>query len=162
MVLGAIGWAVAAWAGEGPADVSVTRTLSASAEQIHAALDDWREWQALLPTDCASDWEIQDSSTGQGAQAEATYRFGPLKRRAYGAIQRDQLGVVFETEHLGRRGWFTQVTYAEGGEGRTDVTIRTPLSEPKWPFRKVFFSKVRPAWEGCYHRLLGNLERAVK
>jgi hypothetical protein len=160
--VGVIGWMTAAGAADGPADVAVSRALSASAEQVHAAVDDWRDWQAILPPDCAYEWALQEPSAGVGAQAEATYSFGPLKRRAYGAIQRDEPGLVFETEHLGKRGWFTQVTYADLGDGRTEVTLRTPLSEPKWPFRGVFFKKVKPAWEGCYQRALANLEQRLK
>ncbi|MEZ4238320.1 MAG: hypothetical protein R3F59_19640 [Myxococcota bacterium] len=153
--------ATAALAVDGPADVTVTRTFTASPEAIHAVLDDWHDWQAILPPDCATDWQIYEPSTGVGAQSEATYTFGPLRRHRYGAIQRDEPGVVFETEHLGNRGWFTQVQYHDLGDGRTEVTLRTPLSEPKWPFRGVFYKKVRPAWVGCYERAMTALDGRI-
>ena len=149
-----------AWDGQS-ADVVAKRTIAASPEAIHAALDDWNDWRAILPADCAEDWNIVSAGPGVGSQAEAFYAFGPRRGTKYGAIKADEPGRVLEIEQLGKRGWFTQVTYAAAGSDRTEVTLTTPLGHPKWPFAGVFFRKIKPAWEGCYARALEALEARV-
>ncbi len=151
------------WDGE-EADVLLRQVVPLSREEIQRTLGDWRGWERLMP--CASEWELQERTTGVGARARALYTFGPMRQRLVGVIREDVPGVVVKLETEGKRGWFTQVTFADppssGADApaaMTEVTLHTPLNAPKWPFTGVFFTKVRPAWQKCYADLLGQLGR---
>lgn len=146
------------WEGT-PADVEVTRTVPLSVEAVHEKLSRWSGWAAMLPEQCASEWEIYGDQQGVGAQATALYTIGPMRRRLVGVITQEVPGQSLTTELQGKKGWFTQVTYATVPEG-AQVTLRTPLSPPKWPITGLFFRKVKPAWEECYAQALDALGRA--
>ena len=154
--MGLIGTALAGkWDGA-TSDISVSKVIDATAEEIHAKLTDWQTWQDILPIDCAQEWEIHGDRKGLGARATATYTFGPMHRELEGVITKDEPGRVLETELAGRKGWFTQVKYA-AAEGGTLVTMGSPVTRPKWPITWVFFGKVRPAWSLCYEQALDKL-----
>jgi len=138
------------------ADVSVTRVIDAEPEAIHEELDDLAEWGARWPADCATQFEPGPQTTGPNASAEIRYTFKPMRRKLEMRVSRDEPGHVFEIEHPGKRGWFTQVTYRQV-EGGTEVTLLTPLEPPPWPLKPVFFNKVRPSMEDCYRRWLEAL-----
>jgi hypothetical protein len=144
------------WDGE-EADVLLRQVVPLSREEIQRTLGDWKGWERLLP--CSSEWELQERTTGVGARAKALYTIGPMRQRLVGVFRQDEPGVVLKLETEGKRGWFTQLTFADAPEGMTEVTLHTPLVAPKWPFTGVFFTKVRPAWEQCYNELLGSLAR---
>jgi hypothetical protein len=151
-------WAAAALAGKWdnqPADVVVTKVVPKPQAELQAALGDWKGWERVLP--CASEWVLQARTTGVDARAEALYRIGPLRRRLVGVIRKDTPGLVVELETEGKKGWFTQVTFGDAPAGSTEVTLRTPLTAPKWPVTGVFHQKVKPAWEACYAEALGRL-----
>lgn len=156
-------WAVVATALAGkwdaePADVEVSRMVRATPEAVHALLQDWRGFQAVMPEDCVTDWEF----AGGGAQrSRARYTYGPMKRRLIGRYTMNQPGHVLETELEGKKGWFLQVTYGEV-PGGTMVTWSTPLDAPrKWPIAGPFFNQVRPAWIDCYERALVALDERL-
>jgi hypothetical protein len=149
------------WDGANP-DVVVTQVVPASAEDIHPLFLDWKVWQDLLPIECASEWEILGDRTGIGARASALFTFGPMRRRLDGVITKDEPGRVVETELAGKKGWFTQVTYAPA-EGGTEVTLTSPVARPKWPVTGIYFGRVKPAWVGCYAQALSRLgDRVVR
>ncbi|MEN0065768.1 MAG: hypothetical protein AAGA48_26755 [Myxococcota bacterium] len=142
------------------ADVRMTKLLEAPPKEIHLQLDDLREWGALWPEDCATQFSYSAITTGEEALGAVRYTFGPLRRRLDMKISRDEPGHVFEIEHPGNRGWFTQITYRPVDDG-TEVAIFTPLNPPPWPFKSVFFKKVRPAMLDCHGRWLDALAAAV-
>jgi hypothetical protein len=154
-------WSVAALAGrwdDEPVDVVVTAIVPRPVEEIHDKLLSWAGWQSVLPETCAREWEIYGEQRGKGAQSTALYTIGPMRRRLTGIITQDRPGQLLETELQGKKGWFTQVTYAQA-EGGTAVTMRTPLERPRWPVTPIYFSRVKPAWEACYLDTLANLGR---
>jgi hypothetical protein len=147
----------AAWAGKwdgAPSDVEARQVIAAPTQEIHELLRDHRAWRELVPTDCATDWALTAQTAGPGARARVRWTIGPMRRLLTAVYTRDQPGLLIELEHEGKKGWFTQVRYAEAPAGSTEVRLSTPLVPPPWPVRGVFFSKVRPAWEDCYARTL--------
>jgi hypothetical protein len=154
MLLG-VGWA-GKWDGV-VADVELKQVVPLPREEIQRTLGDWASWQRLLP--CATEWELQERTTGVGARARALYLIGPMRQRLVGVIRKDEPGLVLELETEGKRGWITQVTFADAPEGSTEVRLLTPLLPPKWPLKGVFYKEVRPAWQRCYADLLTSLAR---
>ena len=144
-----------------PADVTAAKVLPVTKEQVTALLGDWRGWQAVMPETCAGEWEIQSSSAGVGAKAKALYTFGPVRRRLVGNFTKVESGLVVETETEGKKGWFTQVTFADA-PGGVEVKFNTPITPPKWPFTAVYYNKAKPAWEACYAGALDRIPGAVR
>ncbi len=145
-----------------PSDIEVFEVIQATPDAVHAAVSDWETLQAIFPADCASEWELQERTTGVGARSRAKYRFGPLRRQLVGVVLRDDPGLVFEVELEGDKGWFLQVTYEAANAG-TKVHFTTPLEAPqKWPVVGAFYNKVKPAWESCYLRSLQALAARVE
>lgn len=136
-------------------DVRVTKLIASPPRAIHEALDELAEWKARWPDDCATDFTVGPAQTGS-----VRYTFGPLRRKLDMKVIRNEAGHVFEIEHPGKRGWFTQVTYREVDAG-TEVALLTPLEAPPWPFKPVFFNKIRPAMEDCYARWLDGVATDV-
>ena len=152
----AIGIAAAGRWDDAPSDVVVSRTLSASAETIHRQVADLSTWPDLFPDDCAIDWQLNAVTTGVGTRARVRYTVGGMRRPLALVITADDPGRLFEVEHEGDRGWFTQVRYAADGQG-TQVTLNTPLKPPPWPLTGLFHRQIRPAFEACYATVLENL-----
>jgi len=136
-------------------DVRVTKLLDATPRAIHAELDEVDEYKALWPEDCATDFLV-----GPGPRGRVRYTFGPMRRKLDLEVTRNEAGHVMEIRHPGKRGWYTQLTY-EQVDGGTEVVMLTPLEPPPWPFKPVFFNKIRPAMEDCYRRWLDGLAGQV-
>ncbi|MEQ1508637.1 MAG: SRPBCC family protein [Myxococcota bacterium] len=153
----AVGAVASQWDGQS-ADVVASAVVPLPRAAIEATLSDWKGWQAVVP--CAEVWQIGDPSAGVGAEATAVWTLGPLRRHKVSRIVKIEPGLVLETEAAGSNGWFTQVTYADSPSGGTLVTLTTPLGTPKWPVAKLFFTKVKPAWEACYRDTLTRLAMA--
>ncbi|MEM6927824.1 MAG: SRPBCC family protein [Myxococcota bacterium] len=148
-----VGVAVAGKWDASPTDVEVTRLFDASPGELHEQVDDLAEWAARWPEDCATQWEPGPTTAGAEGTGTIRYTFKPLRRRLEMRVTRDEPGHVFEIEHPSKRGWFTQLTYRKVDEG-TELVLLTPLNAPPWPFKPVFFNKIRPAMEDCYRRWL--------
>jgi hypothetical protein len=149
--------AAAAWAGKWDGqslDVEVTRDVAVPKAQLVPMLSDWRTWQARFP--CASEWELQANTSGLDARARALFEIGP-KRKRFVTVFRTANENEIKWEADGRTGWFTQATFGATTDTTTSVTLRTPLTAPKWPIKGIAFTKVKPAWEQCYADFLGNL-----
>ncbi len=159
MTVGFIALAAVAAAGKwdgAETDVEVTKLVELEPDAIHAKLDDLAKWAARWPDDCATQWEPGPTTASTEGTGTIRYTFGPLRRRLDLEVTRDEPGHVFEIEHPGKRGWFTQVTYRRVDEG-TEVVMLTPLNPPPWPFKPMFFNKIRPAMADCYERWLEGL-----
>lgn len=161
-------WAVAmgiAWAGpfDGlPTDVSVSRGFPTSADEVHRMTADLAVYRALFPEDCAKNWLVRQPTAGLDATLDVRYTFGPLRRRLTAVVTKDTPGALFQLEHKGPRGWFTQFRFEPGDRSDTSrVTLLTPLSAPPWPLRRIFHRRVRPAMEACYQRALDTLHDRV-
>lgn len=151
--------AAAAWAGKWDGqslDVEVARDVPLPKAEVVARLGDWKTWQAGLA--CASEWELQARTAGVDARARAFFEIGP-KRKRFVTVFRTASDLEVKWESEGRTGWFTQATFAPAaaGEAATHVTLKTPLTAPKWPLAGVAFTKVKPAWEQCYADFLAGL-----
>ena len=154
-------WLAVAHAGkwdDAPSDVQVDAVINTSVDHVHRVLADLANYKALFPEECADKWLVRHPTTGVDATIDVRYNFGPLRRKLTGVITRDEPGLVFQIEHKGPEGWFTQFKYRPGtSDGTTIVTMLTPLHPPPWPLTAVFHQQVRPAMIGCYEGFLRAL-----
>lgn len=138
-------------------DVIVERVIPAPAEALYTPLTDLQALARVFPTDCVNDWTHGTRTAGVGALTRVTYRMGPMRRRLTATLTKAEPGRYVELDHMGRKGFVTQVRLEELAAGGTKVTLGTWIEAPPWPFKGVYFKKVRPAWLACYERTLDNL-----
>lgn len=139
------------------ADVSSTRGIPAPADAVYAQLVDFEALQQVFPADCATEWAVGPEHAGVGARAVVTYRMASLKRRLTATLSKAEPDRVVDLDHEGKKGFVTRFELAPAANG-TRVTLTTFLNQPPWPFRGVFFNRVRPAWIDCWDRALIALE----
>lgn len=158
-------WVTAALAGpfDGlESDVSVTRDFPASPADVHRMTADLAVYRDLFPEECAKDWLVRQPTRGVDATLDVRYTFGPLKRKLTAVVTKETPGVLFQIEHKGPRGWFTQFRLEPGNSATTTrVTLLTPLTAPPWPLKRIFFRRVRPAMQACYEQVLATLHQRV-
>ena len=143
-------------------DVEAQRTMPRAPAEVYEELSDLATYKALFPEDCARDWLVTQPTTGIDAQITVRYTFGPLRRKLTAVITKEAPGSLWQLEHKGNRGWYTQFRLAEGAApGETHLTLLTPLAAPPWPFRGIFHKRVRPAMQACYTEVLSALEARV-
>jgi hypothetical protein len=142
------------------ADVTVTKEIAAPGEVVTAQVSDLRSYAQLFPADCATDWELQERTAGVGARAKVRYTIGPMRRSLVVVISKDEPG-LFELDHQGNKGFFTQVRAVPSAGGST-VAWSTFLEPPPWPFRGAFYKQVQPAWTDCHTRALQALAHAAE
>jgi hypothetical protein len=135
------------------ADVSAERVIAAPPQAVTDLVRDLAMLSTLIPSDCATNWELQERTAGVGARARVTYTIASLRRSLTMEISKDEAGVLLELDHEGNKGFFTQFKPAASAGGAT-VTLTTFLEPPPWPFRGEFYRNVQPAWIDCYGRTL--------
>ena len=141
-------------------DVVVERDIPKSQEALFEMFQDFPAMAKVFPSDCVEDWGFGVPSKGVGATTVVTYHMGPLKRRLTGTITKAQPSYHVEWDHEGKKGFITQFVLSEGpSEGTTHVKLGTYIAPPPWPFKPVYFNKVRAEWLDCYDRALINLEK---
>lgn len=138
-------------------DVVVGRDVPLAQEAVFASFSDLNTVQTLFPADCVEDWILSGATTGVGATFRVTYHLGPLKRRLTGRIQTANPSYVVELDHDGKKGFVTQIALAPSPTGGTQVKLGTYIAAPPWPFKGMYFNKIRPLWLDCYERSLDNL-----
>ncbi|MCO4744655.1 MAG: SRPBCC family protein [Proteobacteria bacterium] len=136
------------------ADVVTSATVPAPREAVHAALEDLDTFKAILP--CASDWAFGSVRKGQGASVELTYDVASMHRRLTAVVSKTEAPRLVDFDHAGNKGFVTRWKLTEQADG-TLVELTTYLNAPPWPFRKVYFKRVQPAWEACYDEALAAL-----
>ena len=151
--------AVAAFAEDG--DVIARRRIPSSPEALYAAALDLGAHPTYWPAGCVSDWEPGSVRSGPGASARLVYHAGPWRRRLVATIAKAEAPRRIEVDHPGRKGFVTTWSFTPADTG-TDVELRTWILAPPKPFRKAYFSQVRPAWEACHAGALQGLEQAVR
>lgn len=158
-------WVAAAVAGpfDGlESDISVSRTFPTTADEVHRMTADLAIYRALFSEECAKNWLVRQPTTGVDATLDVRYTFGPLKRSLTAVVTKDTPGVLFQLEHKGPSGWYTQFRFEEGDSPDTSsVTLLTPLTPPPWPLKRIFYRKVRPAMQACYETALDTLLQRV-
>lgn len=114
--------------------------------------------RALELFPCVHHFDYDDHKDAS-ADLTACYRLGLWSRRLDIAWTRRDDKVV-EIEHLGNRGFITRFSLEEVDHG-TEVHVKTWMNPPPKPFRKFYYTRVRPAWTQCYAEGLLALEAAV-
>lgn len=142
------------------ADIVAARTVEVSPEVVHAALTDLATHRAIHPDDCLLDWVVDEPAAGVGAEFTVTYRASWMRLRLHGRIARSEAPWLVELEHDGPRGipvrWLVEPV-AEGSR----VTLTAYVSPPPWPFRSLFFNRIRPTWTRCWERAVDRLAARV-
>ena len=108
----------------------------------------------LYSDECLSEKTIGEPNHGFGAPFRVRYHAGPWSRLVEGQIA-DIGHRHVDWEHTGNYGFTTRyaVTPSEDGPG-SHVVMTTFLGTPVWPFRGLFFTRVRPGWTACHAELL--------
>lgn len=152
-------WTALAWAGKYdgvPSDVVVERVVPKAMAELFPRFTDLAELERIVPADCATDWERGVVTSGQGATARLTYTIGPLRRRLTMHVGDVRPDYFVELTHDGKRGFSTTLS-SKAVDGGTAVELKTWLNPPPWPFKPLFFAKVKPAWERCWTAALEAL-----
>lgn len=139
-----------------PSDVIVHRTIEASPERTFRAVSQFPYVTQLFPERC-----IEDLAVGSPSTARLTYHMGPMRRRLTAKVTRAEVGRLVEIDHEGDKGFVTQFRFEPRGES-THVTLATWIHPPPWPFRRIYFERVRPAWITCYVEALEELADRVE
>jgi hypothetical protein len=143
------------WAGKN-ADVVAVRVLPADAPVLYERLLDLETFRAMLPADCAGDWELAEARKGVGAHGTVRYDIAGMHRKLDFVLSETEAPRRIDLDHLGNRGFVTRMTLRPVENG-TEVGLTTYLEPPRWPFTAYFYKKVQPAWVDCYERALQNL-----
>ena len=135
------------------ADIVAEVVMDAPAPIIREQFEDLTTLE-LYSDDCVSELQIGEPAAHQGAPFRVRYHAGPWSRLAEGVIS-DVGHQYVDWEHTGRYGFTTRYQFESipDGEG-TRVTMTTFLEAPVWPFKGLFFKRVRPGWADCHHELL--------
>lgn len=135
------------------ADIVAEVTMNAAMPVIREQFEDLHTLD-LYSDDCASERMIGEPSAHVGAPFRVRYDAGPWSRLAEGTIS--EVGHQYvDWDHTGRYGFTTRYQFAEDpATSGTVVTMTTFLDMPPWPFRGIFFKRVRPGWAACHHELL--------
>ena len=140
-------------------DVVVERDLPQTQAELFETLIDFPAMSKVLPSDCVEEWGFGVPSKGVGATTRLTYHMGAMKRRLTGSVKKAEEHYVVEWDHAGKKGFVTQFVLSEAQGGGSHLKMGTYISPPPWPFKPLYFNKIRPEWQDCYERALGNLEK---
>lgn len=140
-------------------DVTASAVIPSSREAVHTALQDLTTFKAILP--CASDWTFGSKKKGEGASVELTYDVASMHRRLTAVISKSDAPRIVEFDHAGGKGFITRWKMTREHNGDTRVDLTTYLNPPGWPYRKVYFKRIQPAWEACYAEALEALPEHV-
>jgi len=138
------------------ADVSATATVHAPPAVIRKVLTDPHVLEHLYPSSCATDYDY-DEPKDPKATVCLIYTAGPMHRRLDAMAPEGKGPTVVQVEHLGNKGFVTRWTLTPEDDA-TEVQMSTYLQPPPWPFRRIFYTRVRPAWVQCHVEALQQLE----
>ena len=143
------------WAGKN-ADVVAVRVLPVETPVLYERLLDLETFRAMLPADCASDWDLGQPAKGVGAHGSVRYDIEGMHRHLDFVLNRAEAPRQIDLDHMGGRGFVTRLLLRPVETG-TELELHTYLEAPRWPFTAYFYRKVQPSWLDCYERALQNL-----
>jgi hypothetical protein len=146
------------WAGKN-ADVVAVRVLPVETPVLYERLLDLETFRAMLPADCATDWELGQPTKGVGAHGSVRYDIEGMHRHLDFVLNKAEAPRQIDLDHAGNKGFVTRLSFRPVETG-TELEMHTYLNAPRWPFTAYFYKKVQPAWVGCYERALQNLGAA--
>lgn len=130
--------------------------INAPYEVVQDQLLDLRTLE-LYSDECVSELTIGAPSIGYGAPFRMRFHAGPWSRLVEGRIA--EVGARYvDVEHTGKYGFTTRYLLepSEDGTG-THLKMTTFLDPPPWPFKPIFYRKVRPGWTACHDELVTAL-----
>lgn len=142
-------------------DVKASATIAAPAEKIFEIVSDLDKLRLVTPPDCVGLWEMGIRTRGAGASAVVRYDIAAMHRRLVMTVARAEPNRLVDLDHAGPRGFVTRYTIEEQS-GSSIVNVLTPLNPPPWPFQPYFFTVVKPEWEGCQARTLGEIQKLLR
>jgi len=143
-------------------DVTATRLIPLPAEALYNHLLDLRNHERIWPDDCAKKWVHGDVSVGPGASAQLVYVPSLMRRKLTTTLARADDGRLIDIDHAGNKGFVTRWRLTPEGEGATRIDVHTYIQAPPKPFERLYFDKVRPAWQLCHQQALATLERRLQ
>jgi hypothetical protein len=135
-------------------DVRASGTTSMTPDAVIAAFQDLPDATARFPASCAT---VTGASTDG---VNLTWIPSWMHRKVHVTVDEVKPGrrIDWDMASLkGDLGFYLIVEVTPEGDG-SNVTMRTPLSVPKWPLRGLFFNKIRPAWASCYVSTILSLD----
>jgi len=148
-------FALSKWEGR-DANVVAEVVLSSPQEKLYEVLLDDKVLERILPAECATDFDYEGVKDPK-ATVRLTYHASGMHRRLDALHSRSDPPRLVEIEHLGNKGFFTRFTLTPEGDG-TKAVMTTYLNEPPWPFRKYYYTQVRPIWVQCQTDALHKLD----
>ena len=118
---------------------------------------------AVLAAPAAASGSSLPRSTpeAEGVDSGGVQRFvEALEKRIDAVHSRSDPPRLVEIEHLGSKGFFTRFTLTPEGDG-VKAVMTTYLNAPPWPFRKYYYTEVRPIWVQCQIDALQALDAAA-
>ncbi len=141
-------------------DIKATREQKLSQDAVFEYLLDLRNHQSLWSAECIIKWVHGSVNVGQGANAEAVYVPGLMRRKLAMTLSRAKGNRLIDIEHAGNKGFTTRWTLAPEGDG-VRVDLHTYINPPPKPFDRIYFTNVRPKWQACHDQALATLEQQL-
>ena len=157
--LSAVAWAANPWIGL-ESNVVAQATIEAPREVVYDHLLSLERFAEIMGEDCTKRWSWGVTRSGEGAMARVTYVPSMMHRRLTVEVSRAESPRIIDYDHDGDRGFVTRWTLAEV-DGGTEVSAVTYVTAPGWPFRKLYYTRVMPAWTSCYVDALQRLPERV-
>ena len=145
------------WDGQDP-NIEARLVVDSTVEDLLAATSDTHVLE-LLPDRCVSELTLGEPTSGYGAPFRVRYHAGSWTRLVEARVAEVGHRHV-DLEHVGRFGFTTRFGLVPVDDG-IEVTMTTFLDPPPWPFKRAFYTKVRPAWASCHADLLTALAGSV-
>lgn len=143
-----------------PTNIEATVHTDASVEDVMPLFTDLATLEQY-PEDCISELTLGEPSSGYGARFRVRYHAGPWTRLVEGHIA-DVGHQHVDLEHEGRYGFTTRLQVSRDDEqGGSTIAMTTFLDPPPWPFKKAFYTRVRPAWAACHAALVESISASA-
>lgn len=159
MLAPSLALAAPTWEGDDP-DVSATAEMAAEPQVIYDWLLDLSNYASLLPEDCVSGWTPGPSTRGSGATGSIVFDLGFVHPQVEAVYLNLSEPRNIDIDHAGPRGFISRFLIEPTTTG-SRVEFRTFIDPPGWPFKKAYWTRVRPRWTGCQEQALVRLEAAV-
>jgi hypothetical protein len=138
---------------EEPSNIEASRSFSGDPVVVMEWISDAERLSSLLPRHCARKWSAEGK--GVGARFDLTYTMGMWRRRLSATVTRSSVAEGVDWDHHGDRGFITRWTVSDG-----EIGVTTWIAPPPWPFKRVYYRKIKPKWTLCYRLALDRLAEA--
>lgn len=122
-------------------------------------LSDVERLSDILPSQCVRN--LSGSGRSIGARFGITYTMGWWKRSLEATVTRANVEQGVEWDHHGNRGFVTRWTF-KSDESTGQLAVKTWIQSPPWPFKRMYFKRIKPKWELCYRQALDNVVTLVE